>query len=1534
MTFYLGGNGSFPPIMPPVIRRTHTVQDLTFKTIHVLPEIDVRSMPDKGEPNRILSCYQSVQENTGDAYSAASISSFSGQNPSLMTSNQISDIIRENEKLKKEVEHLQSGLVSENSFHSLQTTGIEGLTPESFGDLGLQRSTIRLSNYMERENQAPRDILKIPCRKINPKTCILETHVGENTLTFRNSCPSGIDSSILDLDLELLCSPTPPPRKLQLAFLFASPLVTDSTDPQQKLKTVELLDYEKEMNDVVDALTKTNCQVTYRMEVATVENLFTCLHENPLALHFSGHGVINNQANFGKDAANFQGDFLVFEDLQGKAHYFGHTELSETLKKATNCELEFVFVASCHSSLVGKVFNMAGAKHVICIDRNEKIADVAAKKFEQAFYHALFSETLTICESYTSALIRIKNDKTISPGEFKKFKLLKIDTDDEHFCYKISNKLPEGSPNCLSHKADFLGSIPTNVDDFLGREIDMHEIISLLSENRLVTIKGMPGIGKTSLSKAIANYIKQRNIFKNGILYVRARGINSTGAIISKLVLELGGKIQSHPGAANEKGSSPPIQMKQMDKQLQNLQLLIIIDNAEDPLNKDKINFQEFLREILSRHPNIKILLTSRTQVGELADISGKVYGLNPLSRESALELLEKRSPRKIEEEEYIELIRTTAEQETGWGMKESDELEMHMGDHKLMQILAGHPQTISMAAALLQEECRLIDLYHNITKTNVLEGLQDQSLTSEEKKTMNTLMHSLDISLGNLDDRNPQAAEFFLMMGMLPAGAQVQDIKFIWNGDDYMECVAALRGASLLNVKTESNDTNTNTKSQRFQKSSEDLKRYSLLPFMTDYALKMLLEKNKEKYQLYHGRCVEYYADILQRAFQVNGSDQRTHHDDIFNKLFTDEPNIIACLSREKSTLSIEKAILDKQAEEEKEVDREKIGCTSHSQFESITEQEEEEDDILITETEEPSIISSKNLLNSPEFLDIPRVKKSPRNILLKKAYTRENIDLCDYGLGHSISEVITKPRDRNPIPTHNIFCTPKPKQWKFRVKKPEIWGTTTPNNEYQVNTSSLDEMDPSMFELSLERTSSAVVTSAEYQSPPRVFGGLELIEATQSMQSIQSFPSDCEDSDQNPTDIHPILESLHEMGYNRSSDRGQLQYLSDKNYVYPSDKNYMYPCSARSSITRPTPIRPFSKKITTAGGTEPSQSDKAFEIVISNLDENSELKNIEEEEEEASSPFKSSGKGKVIDGKTVIPMCTSPPTGSTPISSSSQAAQAHGRASTTSDSAEEVDRTPSSLGHSRPPSTLSKHSTGSRKKDLLTVAKPPIGVRRKSSGHLNLSLMGGRGAGTGVGIDTKGDIRDNTKDNTRDNNKDNIKDNNKDNTKGDNNKDNNKDNITTNTTTNTKGGEHPHPKSPSRPKTRGPTPSITTISTTAPQVVSTKFTKMTTLGMLHTYYVANLILSNRYKDADRYLRENERSAIRADKLANANLIKLQGVLANIRKKTDPALKCFKESMDIYGKLKCYSGLAASYAGYGYMLLKMVHIYIYIYYT
>ena len=73
--------------------------------------------------------------------------------------------------------------------------------------------------------------------------------------------------------------------------------------------------------------------------------------------------------------------------------------------------------------------------------------------------------------------------------------------------------LSEGRFLDLTPGSDF-PNLPCETENFLGRNEAMHDLLVLISSNRFITIKGLPGIGKSSLSKHLARFLWERKVFK------------------------------------------------------------------------------------------------------------------------------------------------------------------------------------------------------------------------------------------------------------------------------------------------------------------------------------------------------------------------------------------------------------------------------------------------------------------------------------------------------------------------------------------------------------------------------------------------------------------------------------------------------------------------------------------------------------------------------------------------------------------------------------------------------------------------------------------------------------------------------------------------------------------------------------------------------------------------------------------------------------------------------------------------------------
>ena len=293
--------------------------------------------------------------------------------------------------------------------------------------------------------------------------------------------------------------------------------------------------------------------------------------------------------------------------------------------------------------------------------------------------------------------------------------------------------------------------VPTNIDGFIDRQQEMQSIINLIHQNRIVTIVGPAGIGKTSIARNLSNYMNNRRKFKDGIIYVRLRGCESAQMFISRLSLWIRSCLSNiNPDRLIFDDESDLDSIELLKKQdsivnkkdifsdsalavLKNKEILLILDNCEDPLENDHELFTSDLEGVIEYCSKIKVLLTSRRPLNKLAFNQEKIFMLHPLPKESALKLLISKSPRNINNNEIVELLSCDipAGNRINQGLHQLlniNRRESKLLNHPFTELLGGHPQAISLAAPLLKDNS-LKELFYAFWESNVLDVIDDPSI-------------------------------------------------------------------------------------------------------------------------------------------------------------------------------------------------------------------------------------------------------------------------------------------------------------------------------------------------------------------------------------------------------------------------------------------------------------------------------------------------------------------------------------------------------------------------------------------------------------------------------------------------------------------------------------------------------------------------------------------------------------------------------------------------------------------------------------
>jgi predicted ATPase/DNA-binding CsgD family transcriptional regulator len=154
--------------------------------------------------------------------------------------------------------------------------------------------------------------------------------------------------------------------------------------------------------------------------------------------------------------------------------------------------------------------------------------------------------------------------------------------------------------------------LPADLTSFVGRRQEVTELTRLLSEARLVTLKGGAGTGKTRLALRVASRLARA--FPDGLWLVELAGI-ADPALIEYTVAQT---LQ----VAEDDGSSPADLLARF---LRHRQALLVLDNCEHLVRACAVLADRLLAEA----PGLRILVTSR----HVLEVMGEhVYPVRPLA--------------------------------------------------------------------------------------------------------------------------------------------------------------------------------------------------------------------------------------------------------------------------------------------------------------------------------------------------------------------------------------------------------------------------------------------------------------------------------------------------------------------------------------------------------------------------------------------------------------------------------------------------------------------------------------------------------------------------------------------------------------------------------------------------------------------------------------------------------------------------------------------------------------------------------------
>ena len=309
-------------------------------------------------------------------------------------------------------------------------------------------------------------------------------------------------------------------------------------------------------------------------------------------------------------------------------------------------------------------------------------------------------------------------------------------------------------------------NLPIQLSTFVGREKEHDEIVNLLSKNRLVTLAGVGGIGKTRLSLQVGKRLL--NDYPDGVWFIPLDSL-SDPTLVPQTVASVFDIREGSDRSVTEI----------LINVLRGKATLLILDNCEHLLDA----CSEFIATLLQNCSTLNILVTSR----ELINLAGEASYYVP-----TLPIPEENAAENIDEYASVQLFAERA------GLALSSFALTKENANTVIEIcrlVDGIPLAIELAAArvnILQVEEILKQLQHPFT---LLSG-DGRKIAPRQQ----TIQASMDWSWGLLSE----AEQIFLrQLSVFAGGWTIDSAQTVCDGD-ILSLTNALVKKSLIVVKQE----------------------------------------------------------------------------------------------------------------------------------------------------------------------------------------------------------------------------------------------------------------------------------------------------------------------------------------------------------------------------------------------------------------------------------------------------------------------------------------------------------------------------------------------------------------------------------------------------------------------------------------------------------------------------------------------------------------------------------------------------------
>jgi len=391
----------------------------------------------------------------------------------------------------------------------------------------------------------------------------------------------------------------------------------------------------------------------------------------------------------------------------------------------------------------------------------------------------------------------------------------------DHATSLLSDEEP--SPYSLSLQAYLDGlvaaplyNVPVTLTDFVGRRDELDMLRALLSQQRLVTLVGLGGMGKTRLALQIA--AEMRLAFGDGVCFAPLAAVAMPDFLIPALAEAV--QLPAAPGA--------DLKRRLLDY-LRNKELLLVLDNFEH-----LVSAAGLLTEILQSAPGVRVVVTSRERLNLYEEWVFEVGGLRLPDGETA---------QAVDGSDAAQLFLQSARRVCpGFALTEGEEAQVA----RICRLVDGLPLALELAGGWMKL----------LSCEEIAAGIEED-------------LGFLSADWANVPERHRSMPVVFERSWRMLAEREQQVLArlSVFAGGFTKEAAAQVAGATLADLAA--------LAAHSFVSRNPERKRYEIHPLLRRYAGEKLGQA--EAYQEVGDRHCEFYTAFLrEREETVRGKDQR----------------------------------------------------------------------------------------------------------------------------------------------------------------------------------------------------------------------------------------------------------------------------------------------------------------------------------------------------------------------------------------------------------------------------------------------------------------------------------------------------------------------------------------------------------------------------------------------------------------------------------------------------------------------------------